>query len=442
MNILIGVHHFPPKYTSGAEWVAFSTASDLVQRGHTVKVFTVEDINDGQGPGIRWVEDTYQGVPVHRIFFDSSTYSDPDICEYNNPLIGQHFEEFLELEKPDVFHLFSGYLLTGRLLKICENRQIASLVTLTDFWFLCPRITMLKSNGEISKLPINAAACVRCLAEEKRRYLYLGKAAPGLMKRYWALHQVDVRKIEKRLIYSIDALNSATSIISPSRFLKEIYVQAGIDSDKIIFLRQGRDFPHLTDDLLQKTTSKNLRFGYLGQISWHKGVHLIVEAFQGLPDVPISLEIYGDTTRFPGYSSKLLRKAEKDPRIQFMGVYKNSVELSHVLQRLDVIIVPSVWYENSPNVILEALAHKTPLIVSDLGGMAELIQDGVNGKLFEVGNADSLAEKIKRLYDDPDLLKKYRDGIKPVQTMAEETDLLESIYQNMLSKTFETGRIN
>jgi glycosyltransferase involved in cell wall biosynthesis len=91
-----------------------------------------------------------------------------------------------------------------------------------------------------------------------------------------------------------------------------------------------------------------------------------------------------------------------------------------------------VWYENSPNVILEAFAHHTPVVASDLGGMAELVRDGENGLLFAPGDADSLARQLRRLLDDPHLLSALRAGIGPVKSVAQEMDELEGVYQTVV----------
>jgi glycosyltransferase involved in cell wall biosynthesis len=98
------------------------------------------------------------------------------------------------------------------------------------------------------------------------------------------------------------------------------------------------------------------------------------------------------------------------------------------------LVVPSLWYENSPNVILEAFAHGTPVIASNHGGLSELVQDGRNGLLFPPGDAASLGRQLQQLLDEPDLLPRLRLGIPPVRSMAEELDALEELYRSVLSR--------
>ncbi len=321
--------------------------------------------------------------------------------------------------------------MSGRALQVAHQLGMPTVVTLTDFWFLCPRISMLRSNGQVSTLPINAATCARCLGEEKRRYRLAGRIAPALMNAFWRLRKTQIRNIEARMTFLRQTLNQADAIISPSRFLRSTFIKAGVEPERIIFSRQGRDFPDLTPEILRKTSSSGLEVGYIGQIAWHKGVHVLFEAARRMSKLPLTVRAYGDTMSFPEYTAHLRRLMAGDERLKLVGVYHRQ-EVSQVLRGLDVIVVPSLWYENSPNAILEAFAHHTPVIASNLGGMAELVRDGENGLLFAPGDADDLARQLRRLLDDPRLLPALRAGIGPVKSMAQEMDELEEIYRVVL----------
>ena len=93
-----------------------------------------------------------------------------------------------------------------------------------------------------------------------------------------------------------------------------------------------------------------------------------------------------------------------------------------------------MWYENSPNAVLEAFAHRTPVVASNLGGMAELVRNGGNGLLFTPGDAEDLARQLRRLLDKSDLLSTLRAGIGPVKSVAQEMDELEEIYRSAVVK--------
>jgi glycosyltransferase involved in cell wall biosynthesis len=430
MKILLAVHHFPPRYTGGAEWRAHRTAAALQKRGHIVKAVAVERIDSGPEDEVAWQDEQFEGVSIRRLSFDLNQAPDPFRWEYDNPWIDRHLQTMMEEFQPDVFHLIGGYLITGGPLRTAAEMGIPTVVTLTDFWFLCKRISMLRSDGSISTLPVDPLTCARCLAEEKRRFRLPSRYLPGLMDRFWQTQAHRALPVEERLAFLTQTLNQVDAIISPSEFLRSVYVQSGIDPQRIRYSRQGRDFPGLDLGKLQKKPSPVLRVGYLGQIAWHKGVHILFEALAHLEGLPVEMRIYGDTSHFPEYAGELQRKAAADPRLTMAGVYPRG-EISRVLQDLDVLVVPSLWYENSPNVILEAFAHRTPVIASDLGGMAELVKHSSSGLLFSTGDAEDLARQVRRLIDEPGLKERLSQGIQPVRSTAEEIDELESIYQEV-----------
>jgi len=428
MKIVIAVHHFPPHYTSGAELEAYRTAAWLRDHDHNVHTACVEAIDASDGHGLTFEDDTYDGLPVRRLSFNLAAAPDPFRWTYDNPWIGQHLRGYLAELAPDLLHLTSGYLMSGSALRAAMDLQIPTVVTLTDFWFLCPRLTLLRTNGQLCAPPLDAVTCARCLGEGKRRYRIAGRIAPALMSAFWGRRRGRVAQIQARMDFLQETFNRVDAIISRSQFLRNLFIEAGVAPERIVFSRQGRDFPNLMLALLEKTPAAHLRIGYMGQIAPHKGVHTLFEAVRQLPGATLEVKAYGDATRFPDYTRHLRQMARQDSRLRLAGVYDRT-EVSRVLQGLDVIVVPSVWYENTPTVILEAFAHRTPVIASDLGGMAELVRDGENGLLFAPGDADDLARQLQRLLDDPRVLPALRAGIGPVKSVAQEMDELEEIYR-------------
>jgi glycosyltransferase involved in cell wall biosynthesis len=431
MKITFAVHHFPPRYTGGAELRTYRTAAALQERGHEVQVVCVEKIDHtpSQGP-IEATTEIYQGVKVHRLAYNLDLASDAFRWSYNNPWIGAYLREQLQAWQPDIFHLVGGYLIGADALKAARELNIPRVISLTDFWWLCPRIQLLRSDGTLSTLPIDPARCARCLGEERRRYRIPGKIAPGLMQAFWNMRRGYIQRIRERSNILKQELNQANKIICPSQFLLDVHKEEGVDPQVMVYARQGRDFPNLKPGMLEKTPSDHLRVGYFGQISQIKGVHVLFEAAQHLPDADLTITAYGDPTPFMTYTARLRRMAANDSRLEIAGLFPYSV-ISEVLQNLDVMVIPSLWYENSPNVILEAFAHQTPVIASDLGGMTELVQHGKNGLLFEPGDPVDLSRQIQRLIDEPELLKQLQAGIEPVKGTQKELDEVEQIYQQV-----------
>ena len=230
----------------------------------------------------------------------------------------------------------------------------------------------------------------------------------------------------------MEVLGKVDRIISPSQFLRSVFIQTGIPEGQIVYRRQGRDFPDLTREKLEKIPSTQLRLGYTGQIAPHKGVHLIGEALQMLSGLPLEVFVYGNINAPPRYVARIKKMAAQDSRFRYMGKFSTETPLWKIYQNIDVQVVPSIWYENSPNVILEAFAHRTPVITSNHGGMAEMVRNGVDGLHFERGNSKSLAQCILRLNEDREFLRRLEAGIPPVKSTRQEVDELIEIYQEIL----------
>jgi glycosyltransferase involved in cell wall biosynthesis len=129
-----------------------------------------------------------------------------------------------------------------------------------------------------------------------------------------------------------------------------------------------------------------------------------------------------------------LRKlAEGDPDIALADRYEHN-QLAQILRDLDIVVVPSIWYENAPHVISEAFAAKRPVVATDLGGMSEIVANQVNGLLFARGDASDLARQLQRVLDEPGLIPQLQQGIPPIRSLEEEMTELMRVYERVLAK--------
>lgn len=444
MNIVLAVHHFLPRYVAGAELYTYRLARGLLRAGHRVEVVCVESITEGALEP-RCILEEYEGIPVHRLFFNLALAPDPARWEFWNPQLGEWFRQFLEKRCPDLVHFQAGYLLTGSVLEAARALGIRTILTLHDYWFLCPRIHLQRPDGSLCGVPDDPAECVWCRLTEKRRYRLPDRATRGGIRRLarrllsqpslarWTGWPARVEAIRERRERLGRVLQNTGAIIAPSRFLARMFVQrGGLLPDQIRYLQYGLDQAALrcpSGDDRRNDSRYRFRVGYLGQIAPHKGVHVLVKAFHylGVSERACELRIYGDMDRFPRYAEQLRRLARGDPRIRFEGAVE-SQRVPEVLAGLDVLVVPSIWYENSPMTILEAHAAGVPVLASDLGGMAEMVRHGVDGLLFRVGDARDLAARLRELIENPDLLPRLRAGIPSVWTLEQELGKLLEIY--------------
>ncbi len=252
---------------------------------------------------------------------------------------------------------------------------------------------------------------------------------------YWRIQKGPVSAFTARADYLLETLQSVNAIISPSRFLREMFIESGLEPERILFMRQGHNSHSHPSSKIVRPSPTVLRVGYLGQIADIKGVHVLLEAARSTASAALEVRVYGDPQTHPHYTRRLERIIAEDPRLHMMGLYKRN-DLSAVLSSCDVIVVPSLWYENSPNVILEAFAHGVPVIASNVGGMAELVQDGMNGLHFQLGSVSDLSRQIKRLLNEPLLLQTLREGAESSAppTVESEMQALSELYDALILK--------
>jgi glycosyltransferase involved in cell wall biosynthesis len=214
-----------------------------------------------------------------------------------------------------------------------------------------------------------------------------------------------------------------------------MYMRYGVRSALMHVWRQGVKLtfcPH-------RRPSSALRFGYFGQIKHHKGIHTLIEAWGQLRGSrEYSLTIYGSSYGEEAYGAQMLERSRHLRTVTWHRSIAHN-EVWQALAEIDVLIIPSRWYENSPNVILEAQAMGVVVIGSDLGGIAELVRHGHNGLLFLPDNAESLGEQMQRLLDEPELLGELRQNHIPFRSFNDELDQIETLYEHVVTQTLASG---
>ena len=129
---------------------------------------------------------------------------------------------------------------------------------------------------------------------------------------------------------------------------------------------------------------------------------------------------------------------ETKGKVSLIGKYQPE-EQSQLMRNVDWVVVPSIWWENSPLVIQEAFLNQRPVICSNVGGMAEKVADGVNGLHFRVGDAMSLADTIRRATASEELWEQMRQGIPPIYTLDEQVKKMSNLYRNLVSYRVSSG---
>ncbi|RDJ22153.1 glycosyltransferase [Bosea caraganae] len=218
-------------------------------------------------------------------------------------------------------------------------------------------------------------------------------------------------------------LNLADHFVSPSRFLAERFQDWGLAADRFSVIENGIDVPHVAPPRpLPDAKARRSRFAYFGQLTPYKGADVLIDAVTRIPDAvwgddAILLVYGGNLERQPeAYKKKFAELVESaGRRVRFCGAFQNH-EMPNLMRSVDWVVMPSVWWENSPIVIQEAFFHGRPILSSNIGGMAEKIVDEVNGLHFRSGSPEDLVDCMTRALSEPKLWERLRGGITPPLT--------------------------
>jgi glycosyltransferase involved in cell wall biosynthesis len=181
--------------------------------------------------------------------------------------------------------------------------------------------------------------------------------------------------------------------LAPSYFLIEKFRAAGFQYPIQKVVQPIRPFPQSPE------SSQRDSLLYIGRLAEEKGVATLLEACRQLQGA-INVKIIGTGPE----ESRLREQAQNIAGVEFLG-YQTGPVWEQALRGARALIMPSIWYENMPYVVLEALSRGTPVIASRLGGVPERITEGVNGFLFQPGDAADLVRAIQKLRLIPDPLR-------------------------------------
>lgn len=424
MHILKIIHGYPPDFNAGSEVYSQSICNEL-SKYHRVSVFTREE-----NPFIPDFEIRKETISDRLDLYIVNNPQGKD--GYRHPKLDQHFAKLIAKIKPDIAHIgHLNHLSTG-LVDELKMQNIPIAFTLHDFWLMCPRGQFLtRSIGKTNNFELCSGQNDHKCATDCYKVYFSGIPENKQEdEEYWS------RWIRQRMLETKEIINKVDLLISPSNYLRNRFIaDFAVPEKKIIYLDYGFPTEYLTQSEELKVNA-NFTFGYIGTHIPAKGINLLIQAFNKI-DRPAELKIYGRINEQNTKALKLLASAS--PNIEFGGEYLNKNLAKEIFSKVDCIVVPSIWAENSPLVIHEAQACKIPVITADFGGMKEFVKHNVNGLLFEHRNSDSLAEQMKFAVDNPRLLKQLgergylfsADGSVPnIQDHCAE---LNKIYQRLIA---------
>jgi GT2 family glycosyltransferase/glycosyltransferase involved in cell wall biosynthesis len=402
------VHGWPPFQQAGTELYAYWLARrqrDL----HDVSVYVRgADPSRADGDKIELLDD---GIRV-RIVTNNFTARNPlRRNAIRDRRVERDFERFLEQQRPELLHIhhLAGHAFS--LTRVARRLGIPIVLQIQDWWFLCARTNLYDRDGKRCTGP-GLEKCVRCAT----------------------LTRVPPSPITNRLLHiarrsaARNAIDAADVYVAGSDSIRDDYVRAGlIDSSKPFHL-----IPYgvsVTAPAEGRTAARlPIRFGYVGSIAPHKGVHVAVEAMRGLDPARASLHIWGDAAAFPAYAADLARRAP----IVFEGRFDER-DKAKVFASMDVLLVPSIGLESFGLAAREAMTCGVPVIASAGAALSEMFAPGDGGEFFPVGDDAALHAILRRIVNDPGLIDRWSARIKPPKRAGEHAAEIDRVYDALLA---------
>ncbi|WP_426755844.1 glycosyltransferase [Myxococcus sp. Y35] len=395
MKILKVIHGYPMRYNAGSEVYSQTLCHGLAER-HDVHVFTREEDSFAPDFRLRAAHDEEDPrVTLHIV-------NNPRLKDrYRATGIDQRFAELLDHLRPDLIHVGHLNHLSTSILREAALREVPIVFTLHDYWLMCPRgqfMQMFPQDPGVLWAACDGQEDRKCAERCYARYFSGAPEDREADIAYWT-QWVALRMRHVRAMCELVDL-----FIAPARYLHDRFRDAfGLPESKLVYLDYG--FARERMSGRRRVPGEPFTFGYIGTHVPAKGIHDLLHAFGKIAG-DARLRIWGrhrgqDTEALKAISTSLPDHVAK--RIEWLTEYKNQDIVRDVFDRCDAIVVPSIWVENSPLVIHEAQQARLPVITARAGGMAEYVQHGINGLLYEHRSIDSLAEQMQRLLREPAL---------------------------------------
>jgi GT2 family glycosyltransferase len=236
-----------------------------------------------------------------------------------------------------------------------------------------------------------------------------------------------------------DAVKDVDLFLAPSATLAAKFEAFGIPEGRLARCNQGIALAPFEG--LRRTPSEQLRVGFAGGFLPSKGAHVLLDAVDRMRPGSVVVDFLGSSGAYHGHDAYARSLASRlgHPAIRMLGAIPHD-RMPAAFESLDVLVVPSIWVENAPFIIREAFAAGLPVVASNLGGMAEMVHDGVDGLLFAPGDADGLAAALTRLAIEPGLLEGLRASIVRPMSIEEDAASLRATYSALA--TARTQRVS
>jgi len=413
MRILHLVHQYLPDHVGGTELYTHWLAREQARRGHQVSVF-----HRRSAEGAGWEPRADGDVQVWAAWSGPLRPTRRFLATFGDLPIERAFEHVLGEVRPDLVHIQHLMGLPVRLIDVLQDRGVPYVITLWDYWWVCANAQLLTNYSQrVCDGPRAFLNCARC-ALARAGWTWFWPAVPALAA---------LLAWRNRLLRRV--MEGAGGLIAPTPFVRRWYAAHRAPTERMRVVLPGLEGPGAG---LRRGEPREgpVRFVYIGGLSWQKGVHVLVEAFAGVRGAA-ELWIAGDESFAPDYVSYL--RGMTSSAVRFLGRLSRE-QVWEVLAQVDVVVVPSIWYETFSFLISEAFTAGVPVVASRLGPLADRVRDGVDGLLVPPGDVEAWRAALQRLVDEPALLERLRASVRPPVTLAEHADRLEALYAEVVDR--------
>lgn len=427
MKILFVAHGFPPSSSRGAELYALRTLQ-LLNKEHDVHVFFAKqdfgkpenEIERGHYRDIAYTCINRTGLQIESL---------EDTCF--DKKVESAFVQLLDRLQPEIVHFQHLSSLSLRLPELAKKQQTSVFMTLHDYHLICPQGQMLRRDLAPCR-QVDLSKCETC----RIRYFKPGMARLNFLGGLeflfhlamkwplfnflaWSANQIFDKSIKQKEIAKslllkrehtvYDLVKCVDRFVLPSQMLFNVFSNWGMPREKMTVMGYGFNNSLIGDS--RKNPSVKIRFGFLGSLIPSKGVHHLLQAASAYREA--EFHIWGTAPQpyegYPYYAG-LLQSFHNRKHIHFHGEYDQD-NIQEMMRDIDVLVVPSLWSENMPLTIQEAMLSGTPVITADFGGMSELIKHEETGLLYSRGSVKGLRQALRRMIFDRALRQRMRENL-------------------------------
>lgn len=375
--LLVNKFHY---LKGGSEKYYFELGKLLKEHGHEVAYFSMEDEKN-----ITTGDKEYFVEPIDLNKGSKLKALDVIYSKKNK----KKMEEALEDFKPDIVHLNNFQRqLSASIIDPIKKKKIPIVFTAHDVQAICPAITMLDNEKNICEKCMRGKY-MNCIKKKCNKGSTLKSIIGALEGYFYRINKIYTKKIDY--------------IITPSEFYKEKLIEDGISENKIVAIHNSvelKDYDILTED--------NGYALYFGRLSKEKGILNLINAFSKLENGILYIAGEGQEKE---NIEMFIKENNLQDRIKLLG-FLDSTEMKEKIRKSKFVVIPSIWYENCPYSVMETLAIGKPVIGADIGGIPELVQNDRSGITYKYDDINELADKMKELFNNEDLVKEFGNNAK------------------------------